>query len=112
MKNFVLKSFFLIIVLFIGILIGMNKANQGMMEMRGYTDHSFQTPIVVQKTEEGLVETTFLGNDLPSFNLDEKREKIEEAKAFNFFSEAGKFVAEVISSIAQGIIDFFASFIP
>ncbi|WP_062104628.1 DUF3679 domain-containing protein [Bacillus niameyensis] len=112
MKKFILKTFLLILTLFVGILIGMNKANQGMMDMKGYNDQSFQTPVTVQKTPEGEVQAAVLGNDLPPFSLDDKKEKIEKAKAFNFFSEAGKLLAEIVTTIFQTIIDFIASLIP
>lgn len=112
MKKFILKTFLLILTLFVGILIGMNKANQGMMDMKGYNDQSFQTPVIVQKTSEGEVQATVLGNELPKFNLDDKKEKIEKTKAFNFFSEAGKLLSEIVTTIFQTIIDFIASLIP
>ncbi len=87
----------------------MNKANQGMNDMRGYSDSSFQTPVNIQTTEEGSLNAAVLGNEFSSFNLDEKKEKLEKAKSFNFFSEIGKLVADVVSSIAQAVINFFAS---
>ncbi|MBO0993999.1 DUF3679 domain-containing protein [Bacillus sp. SD088] len=109
MGKFVFKSIFLIIILLVGVLIGMNKANQGMNEMRGYTDSSFQTPVNIETTDEGSLNAAVLGNEISSFNLDEKKEKLEEAKSFNFFSEIGKLLADLISSIAQAVINFFAS---
>ncbi|MCJ7841819.1 YqxA family protein [Lederbergia sp. NSJ-179] len=109
MGKFVMKSLLLSLVLVAGVVIGLNKANQGMNEMKGYTDSSFTTPVDVKKTEDGKINAAVLGNELSSFNLDEKKEKLEDAKAFNFFSEAGKLLANMVSSIAQAVINFFAS---
>jgi len=109
MRNFLFRFILLVGVLFIGVIIGMNKANEGMLNMKGYTDDSFQTPVIVQQNEGGQVETTFMGKELPPFNLDEKKEKLEEVKAYNFFSEVGKFLANIITSFTQKIFEFFSS---
>ena len=98
----------MVIFLAVGVLIGMNRANQGMNDMRGYTDSSFQTPVNIQTTDEGSFDAAVLGNEISSFNMNEKKEKLEEVKSFNFFSEIGKLLADLISSIAQAIINFFA----
>lgn len=98
----------MVIFLAVGVLIGMNRANQGMNDMRGYTDSSFQTPVHIQTTDEGSFDAAVLGNEISSFNMNEKKEKLEEVKSFNFFSEIGKLLADLISSIAQAIINFFA----
>ncbi|MBS4199730.1 DUF3679 domain-containing protein [Bacillus sp. FJAT-49732] len=109
MRNFFVKCVLLFGVLFIGVMIGMNKANEGMLNMKGYSDESFQTPVTIQQNDDGKVETTFMGRDLPTFNLDEKKEKLEEVKAYNFFSEAGKFLANIVTTIAQKIFEFISS---
>ncbi|KRG16786.1 hypothetical protein ACA29_03470 [Lederbergia galactosidilytica] len=116
MGRFLFKSLLMVIFLAVGVLIGMNRANQGMNDMRGYTDSSFQTPVNIQTTDEGSFDAAVLGNEISSFNMnekkekleEEKKEKLEEVKSFNFFSEIGKLLADLISSIAQAIINFFA----
>ncbi|KRG15532.1 DUF3679 domain-containing protein [Lederbergia galactosidilytica] len=108
MGRFLFKSLLMVIFLAVGVLIGMNRANQGMNDMRGYTDSSFQTPVHIQTTDEGSFDAAVLGNEISSFNMNEKKEKLEEVKSFNFFSEIGKLLADLISSIAQAIINFFA----
>ncbi|MBS4194743.1 DUF3679 domain-containing protein [Lederbergia citri] len=109
MRNFLVKCLLLFGVLFIGVMIGMNKANEGMLNMKGYTDDSFQTPVNIHQNEAGEVETNFMGRDLPTFNLEEKKEKLEEVKAYNFFSEVGKSLANIVTTIAQKIFDFISS---
>ncbi|MCR2820456.1 YqxA family protein [Lederbergia panacisoli] len=109
MRNFIFKCMILVGVLFIGVLIGMNKANEGMLNMKGYSDHSFQTPVTVQQNDNGEVETTFMGKNLPSFNLEERKEKLEEAKAYNLFSETGKFLADIVTSTTQKVFGFLSS---
>ncbi|MBS4217091.1 DUF3679 domain-containing protein [Bacillus sp. FJAT-49711] len=109
MKNFIFKCFLLVCVLLVGVLIGMNKANEGMLNMKGYSDNSFQTPVTVQQNDDGEVESTFMGKDLPTFNFEDRKEKLEEAKAYNFFSETGKFLADIVTSTTQKIFEFFSS---
>ncbi|MCJ8006890.1 DUF3679 domain-containing protein [Lederbergia wuyishanensis] len=109
MRNFLVKCILLVSALFIGVIIGMNKANDGMLNMKGFTDDSFQTPVNIQQNEVGEVETSFMGKDLPTFNLDEKKEKLEEVKAYNFFSEVGKFLANIVTTITQKIFEFVSS---
>lgn len=87
----------------------MNKANQGMMEMKGYTDDSFQTPVTLQQQDNGQIEASVLGNHVGQVNIEEKQEQLEELKSFNFFSEAGKLVAQTVSSITQKIVDLISS---
>ncbi|HLU23233.1 MAG TPA: DUF3679 domain-containing protein [Bacillaceae bacterium] len=109
MKSFIWRLLTLVCVLFVGVLIGMNKANEGMLEMKGYNDQSFQTPVEVNKTDNGEVETSLMGNELGTFNIDEKKEKLQEVKAFNFFSEIGKLLADTVSTITNGIVEFVSS---
>lgn len=104
------KSFLLASLLFIGVLIGMQKANEGITKMKGFEDQSFQAPISFQK-DSNYMETSLLGKEVSSHDLEKKKEKLEEMKAFNFFSTIGKYLAATISSIVATITEWFASLI-
>ena len=105
MRGFILKCLLLVCVLFVGVVIGMNKANQGMKEMKGYDDTSFQSPVLLQQTEDGKVEASVLGREIVSHDFEKKKEKLEEIKTFNIFSEAGKALAKTVTAITQALFD-------
>lgn len=106
MKRFMAKSILFLLTLLIGVFIGMNKANEGLLEMKGYSQTSFEKPLKIVKTTEGEIETSVLGNEMPSFQLKERQEKLEEASSFNFFSEVGNFLASIVTTFFQTIIEF------
>ena len=111
MTKFFFKCTFLIAALFIGVLIGMQYANQGIVEMKGHEQQNFTSPVGVTQNEEGNIQASFLGNEVESKTLSEKKEKLEEMKAFNVFSSMGKVIANIIESITNKIVDIIASLI-
>lgn len=111
MTKFFFKCAFLITALFIGVLIGMQYANQGIVDMKGHEQQNFTSPVDVNQNVEGNVEASFLGNDVDSKTLTEKKEKLEEMKAFNVFSSIGKVIADTIESITNKIVEVIASLI-
>lgn len=111
MTKFFFKCAFLITALFIGVLIGMQYANQGIVDMKGHEQQNFTSPVGVNQNMEGDVEASFLGNEIDSKTLTEKKEKLEEMKSFNVFSSIGKAIANTIESITNKIVDVIASLI-
>ncbi|MBM7584742.1 hypothetical protein JOC86_001279 [Bacillus pakistanensis] len=109
MKRFMIKSILLISFLFIGVLIGMQKANDGILEMKGQNGHSLHQPLSVEQNEQGNMEASLLGNEVSSETLSEKKEKLEEMKAFNFFSSIGKAISDFVTSITEKIIQIISS---
>ena len=101
MKSFIFKTFILVSVLIIGIILGMNQANKGMLSMKGYQDSSFQSPFILQQIDEGKIEATVMGNDVGQFDLEDRKEKLEEIKTYNILSKAGKMLANVVTTITQ-----------
>jgi hypothetical protein len=89
----------------------MQHANQGIVDMKGHEKESFTSPVGMKQDEDGNVEATFLGNEVESQTLSEKKEKLEEMKAFNAFSSIGKALAELIEGITGKLVEFFASLI-
>ena len=111
MKRFMLKSILLVSILFVGVLIGMQKANDGIMNMKGYDDDGFGTPLKISEDETGNIEASLLGQDMGSATISEKKKKLEEMKSFNFFSEIGKSVAGIIKGVAEKTVEFVSSLI-
>ncbi|WP_417899529.1 DUF3679 domain-containing protein [Bacillus haimaensis] len=103
MKRFLFMSGLITIVLFLGVLLGMQQANEGMRKMKGYDDPSDGKAFHVVETTEGY-NGTFLGNEITSQDIKEKQEKLEGIKAFNFFSSMGKKLADGVSSLMSGLL--------
>ncbi|UAL46222.1 DUF3679 domain-containing protein [Sutcliffiella horikoshii] len=105
MKRFMVKCLFISLVLFLGVLLGMQQANDGMRKMKGYDDPAFQGEAFrVAETAEGY-NGTILGRQLDSQDMKEKQEKLEGIKAYNVFSSAGKKLADGVSGLMSGLFN-------
>jgi len=105
MKMFMLKSMMLASLMFISVLFGMQQANEGIHKMKGYDDPEFKSAFTIKEEEDGSIKSAILGNDVSSHDLEQKRKKLEEMKAFNFFSSIGKKLAEGISYVMEKTMD-------
>nr|WP_279326588.1 YqxA family protein [Bacillus kexueae] len=103
-----LKSFLVCAVMFLGVIIGMQQANDGLREMRGYDTSETLGAFQIEEVNEGELEASILGNTVTSHDLHEKQEQLEDMKAFNFFSELGKWFSNMISTLVNSIIDFIS----
>mgnify|MGYP003480061025 CR=1 FL=1 len=99
MWRFWLKCFVIILIFFVGVMFGLQKASSGLVNMRGYQDPDLNTAVSVEH-EEGVVTANVLGEDLGSHDLEEKKKKLEELKAFNAFSSIGK---KITAGIQRGV---------
>lgn len=106
---FFLKFVFVAALMFVSVLFGMQQANEGIHRMKGFQDNDFRKALNIEENEGGQVEVSVLGNDISSHDIEEKKAKLEQMKAFNFFSSIGKKLAEGISSITKNTIDFFTN---
>lgn len=102
---FMLKSLMLASLMFISVLFGMQQANEGIHKMKGYDDPEFKSAFTVKETEDGSIKSAILGNDISSHDLEQKRKKLEEMKAFNFFSSLGKNLADGISVVMEKTLE-------
>ena len=75
MKLFMLKAIMIAAVMFISVLFGMQQANNGINEMKGYEDAQFEGAFSFQDNEEGELEASILGNDVSSHDLREEKGK-------------------------------------
>lgn len=98
MVKFTFKCFVLCGILLIGILVGMQQANQGMIKMKGYNDPDLKSAFQVDRENTGDVEASILGSKVTSQDLQEKQEQLEQIEAFNIFSQIGKQFAAIISN--------------
>jgi hypothetical protein len=107
MVKFTIQFFLAAMILFFGVLLGMQQANEGLQKMRGYDDSSFPSVFHISKDKNGEVEASVLGNKVMAEDLQEKKEKIENMKTFNLFSELGKQFAEAVRSLMEQVLSFF-----
>ncbi len=104
MKIFMLKCIGMAGIMFFFVLAGMQLANDGIHKMKGYEDLNFQNAISLHENEKQL-RATFLGKEISSHDLDEKKRKLEEMSAFNFFSKMGKSISDGVSNSLEKIIN-------
>jgi hypothetical protein len=102
MMRFTLHFFLAVTILFIGVLLGMQQANEGVTKMKGYSDPSFQEVFHFSKEE-----ATIMGNTVTSEDLEEKKRRLEEMKTFNIFSELGKKLANAIHFVVEQLLHMF-----
>lgn len=105
MVRFTLKCTFILLVLFLGVLIGMQTANDGIKKMKGYDDPSLSSAFEVNQTNQGELEAAILGEKVTSHDIEKKKEKLEEIKAFNLFSSMGKHLGQAISNLFSRLIN-------
>lgn len=105
MKKFLFKFFLLVIILFFGVLLGMQEANQGLLQMKGFNDHTYGEAFNIQKNENGGVEAAVLGKEITAYDIEEKQKKLEEMKAFHFFSNLGNKLADLLTLLFQNIVN-------
>lgn len=105
MIRFTLKCSFILLVLFLGVLIGMQTANDGIKKMKGYDDPTISSAFTVNQSNNGEMEAAILGEKVTSHDIEKKKEKLEKIKAFNFFSSVGKQLGEAISNLFSRLIN-------
>lgn len=106
MKWFMLKAFLFTSLMFLVVLLGMQQANDGITKMKGYNDSNFKDAFTLQESETGELHASILGNDVTSHDLKQKKEKLEEMKAYNFFSSIGRKLSNGLSTLAENVIYF------
>ncbi|WLR49901.1 DUF3679 domain-containing protein [Bacillus tianshenii] len=105
MWKFLILSAGSALLLFFGVLLGMQQANNSMEEMRGYDDPEMKEVISVEEGEDGVVEASVLGKEVDATQIEEKKEKLQHIKSFNFFSELGKKLSEILETLFTKIIE-------
>lgn len=106
MKWFMVKTIIFVSIMFLAVLFGMQQANKGIQNMRGYEDGAFKAAFTIQEKEKGEYEASILGNEVTSHDIKEKQRLLEEMKVYNFFSSLGKKLSEGVTSITEKSIDF------
>ena len=96
MVKFTIQSLLIAVIFLVGVLLGMQQANEGMRKMKGYNDPSLERVVHVSKNE-----TIVLGQ-----SLEQKKEKLQQIETFNVFSKAGQQLATFIHSLIQHMLSF------
>lgn len=111
MKWFMLRTFFLTAIMFLAVLFGMQQANEGITNMKGYNDANFRGAFTLHENDIGELQASILGKDVSSHDLQQKKAKLEEMKAYNFFSQMGERLSEGISVIGKNMIHFITNLV-
>lgn len=108
MGKFFLKSLLLLMALFVGVFIGMEKAHMGMQGMKGYEDASLPPPVHLSEGEDGKMEAAVLGKEMDQAELlSRKKKDLEDIGSYNVFSSIGKALASVVKEATKNLLDFF-----
>ncbi len=102
-----MKCMLIVLILFFGVLFGMQKANEGMKKMKGYDDPSLYSAFTVDEGKSG-VEASVLGQKVTSHDLEKKKKQLEDMEAFNLFSSIGKKMSDGISGVFQSLINLLS----
>lgn len=108
MGKFILKVSMLLFLLLFGVILGMQLANQNMKKMQGYDDPKMYEAFTIDKQEDGEINATVLGNQVSTTDLEEKKKDMEEWKAFNVLSSAGKGISNVFTGLFKGMADIIS----
>jgi hypothetical protein len=108
MGKFILKVSMLFFLLLFGVILGMQLANQNMKKMQGYDDPKMYEAFTIDKQEDGEINATVLGNQVSTTDLEEKKKEMEEWKAFNVLSSAGKGISNAFTGLFQGMADIIS----
>jgi hypothetical protein len=109
MKMFLFKGVILASLMFLSVLFGMQQANIGIQKMKGYEDPKFRSALTLQESEGGELQASVLGVDVTSHDLEKKKQRLEEMKAYNLFSDIGKGISNGISSGLNQIIKMISN---
>ncbi|ATH92461.1 hypothetical protein ACH95_12515 [Bacillus glycinifermentans] len=101
MASFIGKCILASAVMFFGVLVGMQQANNGMLEMKGYKDPDLKGALSISEGE--AKEASVLGHKI---DLEEKQKELERLEAFNFFSQAGRALADSVTNSARSLYDW------
>jgi hypothetical protein len=102
MKMFLFKGVILASLMFLSVLFGMQQANIGIQKMKGYEDPKFKSALTLQENGNGELQASVLGT---SHDLEKKKQKLEEMKAYNLFSDIGKGISNGVSKGLNLIIE-------
>lgn len=104
MIKFMLKFLLLLFTMFFGVIVGIQQANTGIQQMRGYhteeTEDAFQ--IVYKDGKE--MEASILGHEVTGHDLEKRKQQLEQIEAFNVFSELGKGLAHIVQKGVSALL--------
>ena len=109
MGKFIWKTSLLVLLLFFGVILGMQYANQNMKKMQGYEDPKMSEAFAVQEESKGKINATLLGENITTDDMEEKKEEIEDWKAYHALSSAGKGISNACTSIFQGLANLISN---
>ncbi|CAM3944074.1 hypothetical protein [Lederbergia lenta] len=108
MRNFIVKCMLLILVLYAGILIGMEKSSDE-KKQSSYEIYSLQSPSHINENDAKEIEATLMKNNR---ELIDEEEKLQVNKdKVSYLSEAGKILASVVTGVVNKVIDVLTNLI-
>lgn len=106
MIGFIGKCLLIVTVMFLCVMFGMQQANNGMLDMKGYKDPSLKGAFTLTDGEDQEKEASILGQTVTAKDLEEKQKQLEQAETFNLFSKAGEALSNTVTDSAQAMYDW------
>ncbi|MGC4375970.1 DUF3679 domain-containing protein [Fictibacillus sp. Mic-4] len=106
MIKFMMICFMLTSILLFGVLLGMQKANEGIKHLKGST--SEMDALTIEK-KDGKMEAEVLGKNISSHELEEKQKKLEKLHSYNFFSSIGEKISNAVSALVKGVVSLIVT---
>lgn len=100
MIRFLGRTFFMVLLLFFGVLFGIQLSNDGIRDLKG-SDEAFTVPFSLSEDHS---QATVLGETVTTHSLQQKQEKLREIGAFNLFSSIGETVSRYVKELFQTVI--------
>ena len=105
MIRFTGKCLLIAIVMFFGVLFGMQQANSGMLDMKGYKDPSLKGAFTLGGGE-GQEKSFHFGTNRYGERSGRKTKQLEQAETFNLFSKAGETLSNTVTDSAQAMYEW------
>lgn len=71
------KCLLLVTIMFLGVLFGMQQANNGMLSMKGYHDPSLKGAFTLTDGKDNEKEASILGETVTAKDLEEKQKELK-----------------------------------
>ncbi|MBS2969760.1 DUF3679 domain-containing protein [Metabacillus sp. KIGAM252] len=105
MGKFMLKTTLFAALLFLGVLMGMQIAGNGMKNLQGYDNPDMKSAFIIKNSRQDQeIEASVLGQSITSHDLETKRKQLESMEAFNPLSEAAKGISSGIENLFGKLI--------
>lgn len=105
-------TFLFMVVLFLsGVLIGLNQASLGMIQMRGFSDHSFEEAVQTRKLNTGNYEVQVLGQGFQQVPIEAKQRTYQEIQTSHGLQKVAFAIEKSVKWVYNTVIFMIYQFV-